>query len=76
MMQNHTPTELSQVVDIGGHYHVAFVGRGSAAKSFSPNVSTMLFVGSAKVNDERTAGGDIAVDFANDATWLRLNWGF
>ncbi len=34
------------------------------------------FFSPAKVNDGRTASSDVSVDFADDATWLRLNWGF
>lgn len=58
------------------HHYPSDTLAGAALGNFLAKFIYTAFFGPATVNDERTARSDVSVDFADDATWLRLNWGF
>ena len=49
---------------------------GAALGNFIANFIYHAFFDPATVNGEDTGGSDVSVDFSDDATWLRFNWGF
>jgi hypothetical protein len=49
---------------------------GAALGNFLANFIYDVFFRPATINDEHTPSSDISVDFSDDATWLRFNWGF
>lgn len=49
---------------------------GAALGNFFAKFIYNAFFGATQVNGGRTARSDVSVDLADDATWLRFNWGF